>query len=128
MDSGAAAPTLGGATHKARNGALLFGAASLVTLLGLLLPHQAEVETLGLGAVVVGTAALAMVLVAAKDRLPVAAYGGVIALGWSSARVYCSCVRAPAGRFWLGCWRPGPCGPPYPHSHPLRHSLYFLHR
>ena len=31
--------------HKARNGALLFGAASLVTLLGLLLPHEAEVDT-----------------------------------------------------------------------------------
>ena len=33
------------AGHQARNGALLFGAASLVTLLGLLLPHEAEVDS-----------------------------------------------------------------------------------
>jgi diguanylate cyclase (GGDEF)-like protein len=70
-----------GTDHQARNGALLFGAASLVTLLGLLLPHQAEVDTPGLIAVVAGTAVLAVVLVLAGDRLPKGAYGAVIALG-----------------------------------------------
>src|SRR3954449_5841752 len=59
-----------GADHKARNGALLFGAASFVTLLGLVLPHQAEGDTPGLVAVVAGTAALAVLLVAVGDRLP----------------------------------------------------------
>ena len=54
-------------THQARNGALLFGAASLVTLLGLLLPHEAEVDTLGLTVVAAGSAALAVVLVVAGE-------------------------------------------------------------
>jgi len=90
-----------GATHKARNGALLFGAASLVTLLGLLLPHQAEVDTPGLAAVAAGTAALAGVLLVARDRLPDGAYRGVIALGTLlvSVAVYSNGERrgGPAG-------------------------------
>jgi hypothetical protein len=69
------------ADHKARNGALLFGAASLVTLLGLLLPHEAQVDTVGLVAVVAGTGSLAMVLVVVRDRLPDGAYPLVMALG-----------------------------------------------
>src|SRR4051794_22281094 len=90
-----------GADHKARNGALLFGAASFVTLLGLVLPHQAEVDTPGLVAVVAGTAALAALLVAAGDRLPDGAYGAIIALGTAmvSVAVYSNGERrgGPAG-------------------------------
>jgi diguanylate cyclase (GGDEF)-like protein len=71
----------GTAGHKARNGALLFGAASVVTLLGLLLPHEANVDTGGLIAVVIGTGLLAAVLVVAGNRLPPIAYPVVMALG-----------------------------------------------
>lgn len=69
------------ADHKARYGALLFGAASLVTLLGLLLPHEAEVDTAGLVVVAAGSAALSLLLAAVGDRLPDAAYSVVLALG-----------------------------------------------
>jgi diguanylate cyclase (GGDEF)-like protein len=101
MDSGAMAPSLATATHRGRNGALLFGAASLVTLLGLLLPHQSEVDTLGLEAVVVGTAILASVLVLAQGRLPEGAYSAIIAIGtvMVSVAVYSNGERrgGPAG-------------------------------
>jgi len=69
------------ASHKARNGALLFGAASLVTLLGLLLPHEANVDSGNLVVVVAGSAALAVVLVVAGGRLNEAGYSVVIGLG-----------------------------------------------
>ncbi len=52
-----------------------------MTLLGLLLPHQAEVEVRGLAVVVAGTATLALVLLVAGDRLPATAYSVVIAVG-----------------------------------------------
>jgi diguanylate cyclase (GGDEF)-like protein len=69
------------ADHKARNGALLFGAASLVTLLGLLLPHQAGVDETGLVIVVAGTSALALMLSVAGARLNDVGYSVVIGLG-----------------------------------------------
>ena len=69
------------ASHKARNGALLFGAASLVTVLGLLLPHQPEVDEDGLIVVVAGSAALALVLVVAGARLNDLGYTFVLGLG-----------------------------------------------
>jgi diguanylate cyclase (GGDEF)-like protein len=69
------------ADHKSRNGALLFGAASLVTLLGLLLPHQAGVDETGLVIVVAGTSALALVLSVAGARLNDVGYSVVIGLG-----------------------------------------------
>jgi diguanylate cyclase (GGDEF)-like protein len=77
MDSGATRT----ASHRARNGALLFGAASLVTALGLLLPHEAEVDSAGLIVVVAGSAALALVLVVAGGRLNGVGYSVVLALG-----------------------------------------------
>src|SRR3954447_23011183 len=90
-----------GADHKARNGALLFGAASVVTLLGLVLPHQAEVDTPGLLAVVAGTALLAVLLIAVGEHLPDRGYGAVIALGtlMVSVAVYSNGERrgGPAG-------------------------------
>ena len=77
MDSGATRT----GSHKARNGALLFGAASLVTVLGLLLPHQAQVDEDGLIVVTAGSAALALVLIVAGDRLNDIAYSLVLGLG-----------------------------------------------
>src|SRR5688572_14236181 len=77
MDSGATST----GSHKGRNGALLFGGASLVTVLGLLLPHQAEVDERGLVVVVAGSAALALVLAVAGARLNDVGYAVVIALG-----------------------------------------------
>jgi diguanylate cyclase (GGDEF)-like protein len=69
------------AGHKARNGALLFGAASLVTALGLLLPHQATVDTDGLAVVVAGSAILAIVLLVWGKRLNDTGYSVVVGLG-----------------------------------------------
>jgi diguanylate cyclase (GGDEF)-like protein len=69
------------ADHKARNGALLFGAASVVTLLGLLLPHEAQVDEDSLVVVVAGSAALALVLIVAGDRLNEVGYALVLGLG-----------------------------------------------
>jgi diguanylate cyclase (GGDEF)-like protein len=69
------------AGHKARNGALLFGAAALVTLLGLLLPHQAGVDESALALVAAGAAGLALVLIVAGARLNDTGYSVVIALG-----------------------------------------------
>jgi diguanylate cyclase (GGDEF)-like protein len=77
MDSGATRA----ASHKARNGALLFGAASLVTVLGLVLPHQAQVDVGGLVVVSAGSATLALVLVVAGARLNDAGYSVAIGLG-----------------------------------------------
>ena len=53
----------------------------LVTLLGLLLPHQAEVDADGLAVVAAGAAFLALVLLVAGSRLPDGAYAVVLALG-----------------------------------------------
>jgi len=77
MDSGATRT----GQHKARNGALLFGAASLVTLLGLVLPHQTQVDEDGLVIVVAGSSALALVLIVAGSRLNDIGYSVVIGLG-----------------------------------------------
>jgi len=68
-------------THQARNGALLFGGASLVTLLGLVLPHEAAVDTLGLTIVATGAASLALVLVVAGGRLSELGSSVVLGLG-----------------------------------------------
>jgi diguanylate cyclase (GGDEF)-like protein len=85
-----------GTRHQARNGALLFGAAALVTLLGLLLPHQAEVDERGLVIVVAGATALALVLGLAGARLNDVGYSVVIALGTVliSLAVYCNGERS----------------------------------
>jgi diguanylate cyclase (GGDEF)-like protein len=69
------------ASHKARNGALLFGAASLVTVLGLVLPHQDQIDENGLAVVVAGSAAIALVLVTVGDRLNDVGYSVVLGLG-----------------------------------------------
>ncbi len=76
-----ATPYVRAASHKARNGALLFGAASLVTVLGLVLPHQAEVDEDGLILVVAGASALALILFVAGHRLNDAGYSVVLGLG-----------------------------------------------
>jgi diguanylate cyclase (GGDEF)-like protein len=54
----------------ARFGALLFGGGAAVTVLGLLLPHQPEVDDAGLAAVAAGAALVAAVLVVSGERLP----------------------------------------------------------
>ena len=54
----------------ARAGAFLFGAAALVTALGLLLPHQRQVDELGLALVAVGAALVSAILGLARGRLP----------------------------------------------------------
>jgi diguanylate cyclase (GGDEF)-like protein len=54
----------------ARTGAVLFGAAALVTVLGLVLPHQPQVDEDGLAAVAIGCGAMAAMLAAGGERLP----------------------------------------------------------
>jgi diguanylate cyclase (GGDEF)-like protein len=53
-----------------RFGALLFGGAAGVTILGLLLPHQPEVDDLGLAVVAALAALTAAVLILGQERLP----------------------------------------------------------
>jgi diguanylate cyclase (GGDEF)-like protein len=56
--------------QMARTAAALFGAAGLITLLSLFLPHQPELETEGLACVSIGAAVLTGVLLAGGERLP----------------------------------------------------------
>jgi diguanylate cyclase (GGDEF)-like protein len=65
----------------ARFGALLFGGASAVTALGLVLPHQPEVDELGLVAVAVAAAVVASVLHFGNERLPSWTFPLVTAIG-----------------------------------------------
>jgi diguanylate cyclase (GGDEF)-like protein len=65
----------------ARFGAWLFGAAAIVTTLGLVLPHQRQVDVEGLYAVVAGSAALCTLLLLWGERLPYDAYQLVAAAG-----------------------------------------------
>lgn len=56
--------------HIARYAALLFGAATLVSALGLIFPHQAEANDGGLTVVVIASGALAAMLAVGGRRLP----------------------------------------------------------
>jgi diguanylate cyclase (GGDEF)-like protein len=67
--------------QMARFAALLFGAASVVTLAGLLFPHQTEVDAGGLVVVVVVAALLAAVLATGGARLPGLTFALVPAAG-----------------------------------------------
>jgi diguanylate cyclase (GGDEF)-like protein len=59
-----------GRRHMARTAAALFGAAGLITLLSIFLPHQPELETEGLAFVSIGAALVTAVLLAGGERLP----------------------------------------------------------
>jgi diguanylate cyclase (GGDEF)-like protein len=65
----------------ARFGAVLFGAAAAVTLLGLLFPYQRQVDVNGLEVVIAGAGAICVVLTVWGERLPLGAYMLVVALG-----------------------------------------------
>jgi diguanylate cyclase (GGDEF)-like protein len=65
----------------ARFGATLFGAAALVTLLGLIFPHQRQVDVGGLEIVAGGSGAIALGLVLWGARVPQWVYMVVVALG-----------------------------------------------
>jgi diguanylate cyclase (GGDEF)-like protein len=67
--------------QRARFGALFFGAAALVTLLGLVLPHQPQVNEAGLGAVAAICAVACGALLAWGERASAWAYMGVLTLG-----------------------------------------------
>jgi diguanylate cyclase (GGDEF)-like protein len=67
--------------QMARTAAALFGAAGLVTLLGLLLPHQPQVDVRGLVFVSAGSGIVALVLLAAGERFPAWAVHVWTALG-----------------------------------------------
>jgi diguanylate cyclase (GGDEF)-like protein len=53
-----------------RAGAVLFGAAAVITLLSVLLPHQPQLDERGLLLVAAGAGAVAVLLLAAGERLP----------------------------------------------------------
>jgi diguanylate cyclase (GGDEF)-like protein len=67
--------------QRARFGAVFFGAAAAVTLLGLLFPHQPEVDEAGLGVVVAICGVASGLLFARGERAPEWVYMGVLALG-----------------------------------------------
>jgi diguanylate cyclase (GGDEF)-like protein len=66
--------------QMARFAAGLFAAAAIVTLMGLLLPHQVQVDVAGLELVTAASAALAIALVVWGERVPPWAYMVVVAL------------------------------------------------
>ena len=61
--------------------AALFGAASAVTALGLVLPHVPQVDAGGLIVVSVTAALVAVALLVGRERIPEAAYPGIAAAG-----------------------------------------------
>jgi diguanylate cyclase (GGDEF)-like protein len=67
--------------QMARFGAVLFGAAAVVTLAGLLLPHQPQVDETGLAIVTALAAATSLALVLGGERMPHSLYNLVVALG-----------------------------------------------
>ena len=67
--------------QMARFGAVLFAAAAVITLLGLLLPHQRQVDVAGLEIVVACSAAIAVALLLWGERVPQWVYMGVVAAG-----------------------------------------------
>ena len=67
--------------YKSRFAAFLFGVAGLVTLLGLVMPHQAEVDTAGLAVVTAGAGLAAVGLLVAGNRLADRAYPLLLAFG-----------------------------------------------
>lgn len=56
--------------QMARFGGLLFGGGGAITALGLLLPHQPEVDAVGLAAIAGGSALIGVALTFAGERLP----------------------------------------------------------
>jgi diguanylate cyclase (GGDEF)-like protein len=56
--------------QMARTAAALFGAAGVITLLSIFLPHQPQLETEGLAFVSIGAAVLTGILLAGGERLP----------------------------------------------------------
>jgi diguanylate cyclase (GGDEF)-like protein len=56
--------------QMARTAAALFGAAGLITLLSIFLPHQPQLDTEGLAFVSIGAAAVTTVLLIGGERLP----------------------------------------------------------
>lgn len=67
--------------QMARMLAVLFTAASVVTVLGLLAPHEPEVDEVGLAVVAALTGLAGLGLALGRERLPVAVYHGVPAFG-----------------------------------------------
>jgi diguanylate cyclase (GGDEF)-like protein len=67
--------------QMARFGALLFGGGGAITALGLLLPHQPEVDALGLAAVAGGSVVIGAALVFAGERMPAWLYPVLPAAG-----------------------------------------------
>ena len=67
--------------ETARSAAALFGAASLVTAVGLLLPHVPQVDVAGLVAVSIAAALVAVVLLLAREHVPPAAYPAIATAG-----------------------------------------------
>jgi diguanylate cyclase (GGDEF)-like protein len=65
----------------ARSAAALFGAASLITAVGLLLPHVSQVDDGGLVVVSIAAGAIALVLVLGRNRIRFAVYPLVAAAG-----------------------------------------------
>src|SRR4051812_9005257 len=69
------------AREMARSTAALFGAASLVTIAGLVLPHAQEVDSRGLIAVAALAGAVALALAWGRERVPLRLYPVVAVIG-----------------------------------------------
>jgi diguanylate cyclase (GGDEF)-like protein len=65
----------------ARYGALLFGAAAVVTALGLLLPHQAQANEGGLAVVALAAAAVSLTMAVGRNRLALWGFELAVSVG-----------------------------------------------
>jgi diguanylate cyclase (GGDEF)-like protein len=81
MDRLIGAQTTDGRAHMARAAAVLFGVASVVNLLGVVLPHQAGVDVGGYLVVTVVAAAWALIFFLGGGRLPDAVFHAGCAVG-----------------------------------------------
>jgi len=87
--------------EKARSTAALFGAASLVTIAGLLLPHAEQVDDRGLVAVAALAGIVAVALAWWRERVPARLYPGIAVIGT---------VTVSLGLFFNGERHGGPVG------------------
>jgi diguanylate cyclase (GGDEF)-like protein len=89
------------AREMARSTSILFGAGSLITGAGLLLPHDRRVDAAGLLAVVLATGLVAILLAWRRERMPARAYPLIAAVGT---------VAVSSGLFFNGERHGGPVG------------------
>lgn len=99
--------------EQALSTSVLFGAACVITIAGLILPHDSRVDEAGLIVVAFVAGVVAVVLAVARERVPRAAYPGIAVLGSGlvALSLFCNGQRhgGPVGSdemfyLWVTLW------------------------